>query len=181
MISVRPPSAACGESAADSLAHRGEVGGDTVVRLRPAVRRRKRDHLVEDEHDAMTLCHLSQSLQELGGGGDHAGRTHDRLDDDRRHARRLALEHLLGTVGVVERKLEHVLRHAGSHARRHAAGREADRRVAHHEHVGDAVVAALGLRQLRASGVRAPGATRGGSSRSRRSGSERARRTACAR
>ena len=106
MISARPPIADERQAAADRLAHRGEVGRDAEAGLRAAVRDREGDDLVEDQHDAEPLGDVAQSLKELSGGRDHPGGAHDRLDDDGGDVIRLALEDLLGAVGVVERELD---------------------------------------------------------------------------
>ena len=47
-----PPDRCHRQAAADRLAHRGQVGHHSVVRLRASVGDRERDHLVEDQDDA---------------------------------------------------------------------------------------------------------------------------------
>ena len=115
------------QSAADRLAHRGQVGRHAVVGLRAAVGDREGDHLVEDQDDAEARGDVAQPLEVLRRGGDHPGGALHGLDQDGGDALVLALEDLLGAVGVVERDLEELPGDAAGRRRR-ARGRARCRR-----------------------------------------------------
>ena len=88
--SRRPPYAPTGQSAADDLAERRQVGPDAVALLRAAARHAEAGHhLVEDQQRARRRVHSSRSpSQEPGPGHDDAHVADDRLDDDRGDRRR---------------------------------------------------------------------------------------------
>ena len=94
MSSRRPASAEIGEPVAQGLAPGREVGGDAVDLLGAARRPpHPGDHLVEDEHEAVRVGQLAQSLEEPGRRFGQAGR---RLQDHARDLARVPVEQRRG-------------------------------------------------------------------------------------
>ncbi len=111
MISALAAEGAHREAAADDLAERGEVGRDAVALLRAAERHAEAgDDLVEDEHDAVRVAQVAQTLQEALGGRHDAHVAGDRLDDDRRDLVAFCGERCRNRVEVVVREHDGVLR-----------------------------------------------------------------------
>src|SRR5713226_4924649 len=72
------------EAAARDLAERRHIGPDVVVLLGAAIREAEaREHLVEDQDDALLARELAEALEVVRLRRDHAGTAEDGLDDQR--------------------------------------------------------------------------------------------------
>jgi len=112
-------------AAADDLAEQGQIRGDAEQRLRAAIGQPHRDHLVEDEEDAVPLRQAAQKIQEIAGGRDDPARTHHGLDDNGREIGGVPLDDALHGGRIVERQDDDAV----AHGRRNAVGGHADRRM----------------------------------------------------
>src|SRR5713226_1402213 len=72
------------EAAARDFAEGRHIGPDVVVLLGAAIREAEaREHLVEDQDDALLARELAEALEVIGLRHDHAGPAEDGLDDQR--------------------------------------------------------------------------------------------------
>ena len=137
------------------LAQGGDVGGDPIQRLRPAIGNPESgDDLVKDQHRSLLLRNPPQSLEEPLGGRHHSHVPSHRLHDDAGHIPRVFLEIPLHRCQVVVVGHQGFLRVGIRHSR---AGGDAvghrPRSGPHQKPVGVAVVAARELDDLVASRV----------------------------
>jgi hypothetical protein len=102
------------KAAAHGLAIAGQVGLDAVFFLRAAPGNAKAgDDLVEHEHDAVLLRHFSNRLEKSGLREQYSLQ---RLDDHGGKLFRMALDHVDGTRGLVERRNENRFTGLARHA-----------------------------------------------------------------
>src|SRR5215469_7801144 len=83
-----------GEAAADDLAEGGQVGTDAEALLGAAFGDAEGDDLVEDEHDAVAVGDLAQSLEEAQLRHEQAGVGHERIHDEGGDVPRVPIEDL---------------------------------------------------------------------------------------
>ena len=143
------------QTSTDHLPHRGEVGCDTEVSLSPAIADAEtRHHFIEHQQGAVFLGEFAQSFEEAWFRLDEAGVSNNRFENHTRDRIGILGEKCLDGLQIVVRGCERV----GRGAPRHAGG-IGQPQGGHsgtgldEEHVGVAVVAALELDHLVATGV----------------------------
>ena len=107
------------------LPSKRQIRGDAEQRLRAAIGQPHRDHLVEDEEDAVLLRQSAQEIQEIAGGRDDSAGAHHGLDDDGREIGGVPLDDALDRGRIVEWQHDDAV----AHGRRNAVGGHARRRL----------------------------------------------------
>ena len=159
-----PASAVCADrhARADDLAERGQIRRHAEVSLCAVGREAESgDDLVENQHRAVPVAEIPQSLQEAVRRKHRAHVRTDRLDDNRGDVAAALVKPRADAVQIVVLRRQRVLRVVRRYAERIRHARRHDTRAgAHEQSVGVAVIAAVELDDLVPSGVAACGADR---------------------